>query len=286
VISECSFVDPATGVREEIRYLDVGDANGRVYLVHDHARGPARGGVVLCGSINADREGCLRTLVDIARGLAAEGFEVLRLDYRGIGESTGDFADYCFSDWRRDIECCIGVLRERLPGLPIGIWGVRAGALLASEIFASKLGDGALLCAPMHGQAFLQAILRRSLINDMTTRPNAKRVTRAEIIAVLERGETVNVDGYPWSKRLWEDAAAHRFVIPANDDRPWRIVDFTENPSTELSADLATRRVVSSAGRFWEATPTRVARDSSLWQFTKDWIASLSDDWATRTVRP
>jgi pimeloyl-ACP methyl ester carboxylesterase len=284
VISECSFVDPATGVREEIRYLDVGDTRGRVYLVHDHARGPARGGVVLCGSINADREGCLRTLVDIARALAAEGFDVLRLDYRGIGESTGEFADYCLSDWRHDIESCVAALRARLPGLPVGVWGIRAGALLASEVFSSNLADGALFCAPMHGQAFLQGILRRSLVNDMTTRPNAKRSTRAQIIAVLERGDTFNVDGYAWSKRLWEDAASHRFVIPASNERPWRIVDFTENPATELPADLAGQRVVSTAGRFWEATPTRVARDPTLWQFTKDWMVSLCDSWATRAA--
>ena len=273
---ECSFIDPGTGTREEIRYLDVGDDGGQVYMVHHHARGKPRGGVILCGSINADREGCLRTLVDIARDLAANDFDVVRFDYRGIGESTGDFSGYCLSDWQADIEACVNVLREKLPGLPIGLWGIRAGALLASEVFKTA-GDGALLCAPMDGQPLLQAILRRSLVNDMLGRPDSKRSSRDEIIAALERGEIVNVDGYAWSKRLWRDAGTHHFVAPANDARPWQVVDFTDFPRTNLDAEHEPRRKVSTVGRFWEATPTRVAKDSSLRDITLAWLVSMSD---------
>ena len=273
---DCSFVDPETGTREEIRYLEVGDDGGQIYLVHHHALGKARGGVVLCGSINADREGCLRTLVDIARELAVNGFDVVRFDYRGIGESTGDFDDYCFSDWLQDIEACVELLRKKLPGLPVGLWGIRAGALLASEVFR-KAGDGALFCAPMDGQPFLQGILRRSLVNDMLGRPNSKRTSRDAIIAALENGELVNVDGYAWSKRLWQDAGNHHFVIPANDSRPWQVVDFTDFPRTNLGGEHESHRKTSSVGRFWEATPTRVAKDSSLRDITLAWLVSMSD---------
>lgn len=284
--TSCTFTDPATGQREDIQYLEVGDATaGHVYLVHHHARGQSRGGVVLCGSISSDREGCLRTMVDMARALAASGFDVVRFDYRGIGESTGRFEDYSFSDWRRDIEVCIGLLRERLSGRPIALWGVRAGALLVSEAFRDELGDAAMFCAPTDAQPFLQGILRRSLVNDMLSRPGLKRANRAEIIAAIEQGAAVNIDGYLWSARLWMDAASHRFVVPAGDSRPWQVVDFTDHPRTDLGGgENESHRKLSSVGRFWEAAPTRVAKDGSLLQITMDWLNSLTSSPTTRAV--
>lgn len=275
VASGCSFTDPASGAREDIRYLDVGDPHGQLYVVHHHARHRPRGGIVLCGSIGAEREWGFRMLVDIARAVAAEGFDALRFDYRGIGESTGRFDDYCLSDWRRDVEACVHLLRENLPGQPLGLWGIRAGALLASEVFDTGQGDGLLICAPMDGQPLLQDILRRKLVADMLARPRAKRSTREEIVAAIEAGAVVDVEGYPWSKRLWLDAACHRVVIPAEDGCPWQVVDFKGLPKTKLGLHQETHRQVNSAGCFLHGGPALVPLDSSLATSTAAWLKSL-----------
>jgi pimeloyl-ACP methyl ester carboxylesterase len=271
----CTFVDPTSGAREDIRYLDVGDCGGQLYSVHHHAQGRRRGGVVLCGPIGAERERSYRTLVDIARTVAAAGFDALRFDYRGIGESTGRFEDYCLSDWRQDVEICARQIRERCPNQAIGLWGVRAGALLASEAFGAGLADGAMLCAPMDGQPLLRDILRRTLVADMLARPRGKRSTREEIVTSLECGAVVNVDGYAWSRRLWQDAATHRVVVPADDLRPWQVVDFTGLPKTVFDHHVVSRRQVNSAGRFWESSPALVPKDMSLAASTVTWLDSL-----------
>ena len=271
----CSFVDPSSGAQEQLSYLDVGDASGQLHVVHHRARGEPRGGLVLCGPIGAERERSYRTLVDIARAVAADGFDALRFDYRGMGESTGNFEDYCLSDWRRDVETCIPLIRERLSDRPLGLWGVRAGALLASEVFATGVGAGVMLCAATDGQAHLMDILRRSLVADMLARPGKRRSTRDEIVAAMERGEVVNVDGYPWSKRLWQDAASHGVVIPADDRRPWRVVDFAGLPQTAVGSRHEARRQINSDGRFWESGRTLVPTIPSLAASTIAWLTSL-----------
>ncbi len=136
--SECRMEDPVTGMAETMGYIEMeGD---QLYFVQHHAArtdGP-RGAVVVCGPIGAQRERAYRTLVDLSRSLALQGFDVLRFDYRGIGESTGRFERLCMSDWKGDVERCISFVRDRAPGAPLALWGVRAGALLASECFGEE----------------------------------------------------------------------------------------------------------------------------------------------------
>lgn len=270
-MSACTIVDPARATPETIRYLDLAGGE-QLYTVLHHARGESRGSLLLCGPINAERERGLRSIVDLARSLAADGYDVMRFDYRGIGESTGAFDERCLSDWREDIRACATALRAIAPRAPLSLWGLRAGALLVSELFAAGLGDAAMCCAPMDGQPLLQDILRRTLVADMMARPHAKRTTREEIVAALERGEFAVVDGYRWSRRLWEDAAAHRFTAPADLGRPWRVVDFRGLPKSSLPAALESCRDTETSERFWESTPQLVPKSQSLLDRMRTWL--------------
>lgn len=273
---DCSFVEPSTGTREQFSYLDVGDDGAQLYVVHHQAQGSPRGGVVLCGPIGAERERGYRTLVEIARAVAADGFDALRFDYRGIGESTGRFEDYCLSDWRKDIEACVKLSRDRLRGRPLGLWGARAGALLASEVFGAGFGDGLMLCAPLDGQPHLIDILRRSLVADMLARPNKRRATREEFVSALERGELVNIDGYLWSRRLWQDASAHRVSVPVDNVRPWQVIDYRGSQRNAREAEHDAHWHLYSAGRFWEGSPTLLPTTlRDLTERTIGWLRSM-----------
>lgn len=282
--AELVVVDPAVGAREVLRYVDVveGDSVEQLFTVlHEPVAGDGRDGaaaIVLCPSIGASRERAHRTMVELARSLAAAGHPVLRFDFRGIGESGGAFEDHCLSTWRGDLERAIALLRAAFPGRPLGAWGVRGGALLASEVAAAGGCDGAMLCAPMDGQALLQDILRRTLVADMMARPHAKRTPREEIIAGLERGESSIVDGYRWTRRLWSDAADHRIAFPAAPLPSWRLVDFRGLPKTALPTALEACRELESGERFWESATRLVPRGTSLTERTLAWARAVGED--------
>src|ERR1043165_4811232 len=85
---------------EEPGYLSVG--SDQLYYVHHRASGTKRGGVVIAPPFASERSDSYLTCVRWARQLAAIGFDALRFDYRGIGESTGDFRKLTLADRRED----------------------------------------------------------------------------------------------------------------------------------------------------------------------------------------
>jgi hypothetical protein len=102
----------------------------------------ARGeGLLLCGPFAVERERAYLTLVLWARTLASRGFEVMRFDYRGQGESTGAFEDMTIARWREDAAFCAARLSAATQGGAVVLQGVRLGALIAAELFASGVGE-------------------------------------------------------------------------------------------------------------------------------------------------
>jgi hypothetical protein len=182
----CRFVDPGSGGAESVGYIEV--AGNQVYTVV-HAASKPTAAVLLCGPIGAERERAYRTLVDLARAIAGAGFVAMRFDYRGIGESTGRFEDLTLTDWRADIAACAAHLAAQAPGLPLALWGVRAGALLISESFQDGLGDAAMFCAPTSGREMLHDVLRRKLVADALTERSGRRTSREELVQSLARGD-------------------------------------------------------------------------------------------------
>jgi alpha/beta superfamily hydrolase len=271
--ASATIIDPLRGTPEVLRYLD-GSDGVQLFTAFHQAKGEARAALLLCGPIGAERERSHRTLVEFARGCAAEGVHVLRFDYRGIGESGGRFEDHCLSDWRDDIKRCADLLTELAPNLPLALWGVRAGALLVSELFAEGLGTSAMCCAAADGQPHLQDVLRRTLVADMMARPHAKRTTREEIIASLEEGGMANVDGYRWSRRLWTDAADHRVRVPSDRSRALRVVDLRGVAKCPLPAEWEAVRETETSERFWESSPMLVPRSGALLERMQGWLRS------------
>jgi alpha/beta superfamily hydrolase len=211
----------------------------QLYTVHHRAAGDARAGaIVLAGPMGLERTHAYLAWVRWARALAAAGFDVVRFDYRGVGESTGDFAAMTFDAWADDLRCAIDHAARACGASSIAVHGFRFGALLASRAFAREEAASLLMWdPPASGRALLSDVLRRKLAADYAEHAGAKRVTRESYVADLEAGRIVEVEGYPWSRALWESADRFAFELPPPDDRRrWLLVHLDARPADRFTA--------------------------------------------------
>lgn len=103
-------------------------------IYHPPAGMPKDEGVVVCPPLFAEylrTHACLRR---VAVSLAGAGVPVLRFDYRGTGDSTGNFEDTTSDDWRADIEAAITELQDLSGVGRVRLVGGRLGATLAAQV--------------------------------------------------------------------------------------------------------------------------------------------------------
>jgi len=185
------------------------EANGRRLYATLHEPEDIRGAILFCAPLFEERKSANRAIVETANGLCADGFQVLRFDYAGCGDSEGDFDSFSLTDWLDDLACAYGFLRDRCPDKPAGIAGLRFGASLAAlHAAAGKDCDFTILWEPvLDGGDYIKQELRRSLTREMVTF-GKNRQSRADLLADLDSGKPVDLDGYSLSARLYSDLQA------------------------------------------------------------------------------
>jgi hypothetical protein len=189
--------------REQAGYFEVPGAH--LYTVLHTAADPlAR--VLLVGPFAWERHSSYVPWVRWARYLAEKGVECLRYDYRGIGESTGKFDHLSFQDWAEDVQLLAGWLDSLAPEAPLALHGLEMGALLASQAFRAGIGDALLMWAPPDNanQALRPALTRRVAVDNMF-RYGDQRKGVEDYIRRLET-EPMEIEGYQWSGRLWQES--------------------------------------------------------------------------------
>jgi hypothetical protein len=171
--------------------------------------------VLLVGAFASERHFSYPPWVRWARYLAARGIEVLRYDYRGLGESTGVFEEMSFDNWSEDVQLLANWFASRSPGVPLMLHGLEIGAILAGRSFYEGTADSLLLWSPPANanQALRSSLLHWAGLGQLNEAPE-NRKTASEFIQQLEQGSPIEVQGYPWSSRLWHDSL--QFDLPAN----------------------------------------------------------------------
>jgi len=132
-----------------------------------------------------------------ARALAAQGWMVATLDPRGTGDSAGEHADATWRGWRDDALCAWDWLAARYRE-PTLLWGLRLGALLATDLVATTrlMPETLLLWQPVtSGKQFFQQMLRAAKARSLTT-DEGDGTGGAALRGALQDGRGVEVGGY------------------------------------------------------------------------------------------
>ena len=99
---------------------------------------PRDAGIVLCYAFGQEYMRAHRAYRQLALLLSKKGYHVLRFDYRGTGDSSGDMESISPQDWVDDVAMAIAELRDTAGVSSISVVGLRLGALIAGVACASR----------------------------------------------------------------------------------------------------------------------------------------------------
>lgn len=177
-------------------YLDA-PGGGRYCLYHAPV-GACRGALLYVAPFGDEMNRTRHLAASQARQLAQAGIGVLQLDVYGCGDSAGEFGDARWVLWQDDLALGHAWLHEKL-GCPVGLWGLRLGALLALDYAARATlpVHRLLLWQPVvRGAAFLTQLLRLRLAGALLDGETAGRTGTTQLRAALLGGEPTEIGGY------------------------------------------------------------------------------------------
>ncbi len=177
-------------------------ADRRLFCIGlEPTRAPATSCVLFLHPFAEEMHKSRRTVARQARALAASGCHVLVPDLSGCGDSSGEFSDASWQQWQADAGHLIDSMRRRF-GLPVTLWGLRLGALLACEL-ASMRGDvdNLLMWQPaLNGEQHIDQFLRFELAGQKLR--GEAGFDRAGLWNELRSGKSLLVAGYELSATL------------------------------------------------------------------------------------
>jgi alpha-beta hydrolase superfamily lysophospholipase len=278
----------------EATFVPLDTAEGCALFVWHHAP-PAsvrRGGaIVLCPPIGYEYMSAYRSVRILAERLAALGFDTLRIDYEGTGNSTGDDltgdnARPCrpgiVDAWRRSVVCAIAEARRLAGSDAVAVVGIRAGALVALHAIpdVGTVDRLVLWGAFPSGRAYLRELKAYAGLNqephadeDVESGINAAGyILTEETIASIARWTMESVAAAPAEHILLVDRddrtanlklAAHLQQVGACVTRiqPRGTAEMLDLPHYAKVPDAALEEIVSWF-RPWLAEPSFVARET------------------------
>lgn len=240
-------------------FLEAG-AGSRFCLFHRPV-GVVRGALVYLHPFAEEMNRSRRMAALAARALAASGIAVLQVDLYGCGDSSGDFGDASWDGWKADVALAHGWLRTRLD-FPVGLWGLRLGALLALDCARSIPVERLLLWQPVtSGSAYLTQVLRLRLAGGLL-QDSGDRADTASLKASLRAGVPLDIAGYTLSPGLAlpVDALDASALAPAC---PVHWLELAPAPDRPLSP--AASRIVDGWRAHGASVQTQVAAGPQFW---------------------
>lgn len=185
-----------------------GDDSRKLFGVFSPPSGKVRAGLVLCPPFGEEMIATYARFARWSKGLADQGFAVLRYHPYGTGESDGTSADFTFSGAAQDAANAVEWLRKHSGAEQIGIFGLRVGA--AAAVCAPATADCLILWSPvLNLPLYFRDLLRLRVAKDMVQlKTNQVKVTAKDLTSRLESGHPIDVLGYEISPKLYRELTA------------------------------------------------------------------------------
>lgn len=121
--------------------------------------------LIICPPVFSAHTRCYSALSKLAMSCAQERVNVLRFDYFGTGESTGELEDVTEKEWERNIAASIEEGVSISGATEVVLAGVRLGATLAAQIDHPMVSKKVFWDPILKGEDFLEwmALLNREL---------------------------------------------------------------------------------------------------------------------------
>lgn len=209
-----------------------------------------------------------RQVTETATRLVAAGYGTLVVDLFGTGDSAGEFSEATWEAWTSNVVSAISWAAGQ--GLPIeAVVAIRVGCMLAAEGLqrAQCSVRRTVFWQPVDsGRQFMTQFLRLRVAAAMMASDGTETVD--DLKARLERGETVEVAGYPLTAALWRaiDEAELTRLLEA---RLGRLSIFEIGRAREGELSVPGRRLLQTAtDQGLQASGIRIAGDP-FWSSTE-----------------
>lgn len=229
----------ARQVAQEAAFVDASGGR-RFRIVSQPAAGPCLGTVIWVHAFGEELNKTRRMSALMSRLLASEGWRVIQKDLSGCGDSSGDFGEATWAAWVDDVKA---ELLQADPHRPIWLWGVRAGALVASAALDGAIPVNFLLWQPVtSGARHLQQF--RRLQTGARVLGSAKAIPGAVPAQSPDAAAAVEIAGYRLGPALASGLERASFDVPSGFSG--RIVWLELSPDESPAMSPATTKAVEA----------------------------------------
>ena len=246
-----------------------------------------RHGIVFCHPLAEEKLWAHRVQVHLARRLAAAGYSVLRFDFFGEGDSSGDFEESTMATRLKNLETAVEFLSEPEHKLAeVSLFGLRLGASVVALAAEQLQGISRLvLWEPViDGDKYVQELLRSQLTTQLAAWGQVRK-DRAALAEDLQQGEFVNIDGYLLSPKFYSELVAMNLTGKRAFDGPCLIVQLSKRQKrvrSELSEFAASFQSAScrfaAEEPFWRETRSFCPRGEEVTDMTVNWLVEGGND--------
>ena len=225
-----------------------------------------------------------RVYVTTARAFCEKNIWVSRFDFRGHGDSEGEFSESSLERHLADIDSLVTHVKETCPNVSsFGLFGLRLGGAIAALAAASRDDiDELILWDPvLNGDRYMQDILRSNLATQMAVKGKVE-VTREDLIDKMKSGEPINIEGYHLTYSYFQELSSidlfkHKYPdtlkccllqVVRNPKQPInkQYQKFVELFSNEPTLDKAHEE------QFWKEIKTFYNRADNLLNHSLKWL--------------